>query len=77
MGETITVKRQAAENRARIERFQQQAGFKGKDAAFAVAIGVHPNTLFKWKTGKRIKITPIYWEKMERLARTAGFRPAV
>lgn len=50
-----------------IEALQARAGWGGNDVGYAVALGVHPNTIYKWKVGDR-KVRNIWWDKMRRMA---------
>lgn len=52
----------------RIDALQKRAGYEDNATGFAALLGIHANTLVKWKRGIVKRIKPIYWEKMEALA---------
>lgn len=51
-----------------IEALQRKAGFDGNDTGFAAEIGIHVNTLYKWKTGQVQRIKKGDWALMNALA---------
>ena len=50
-----------------INRLQVRSGLN--DTEFAAAMGIHTQTLYKWKTGVTKKpLREVFWDKMRSLA---------